>query len=359
MAMVAIAAPFVVNTLDTQSPQIVASATTLGDVVPPGADATGASPAASSDAVSTAPSESTGASSEAELRADRPSARIARKAERRSKKSKKVRFTIEKGTTLKLVPPPPPEPPKPSGGPFSFRIGSFNVLGSQHTAKGGDRQKFPPASVRTPAAAALVAKHGVDVLGTQELQDDQLRSLQARTGMAAYPGFAWGVKETDNSILWDPGVFEFVSGSSFRLTFMSRSRPQPIVKLRHKATGQEFYVVNTHPSAGGGKYAAQRRAGQSILVGIVRNLKASGLPVFVTGDMNDRQAFYCNVVPAAGLSAPNGGSYGSGCHPPPSPLPVDWVVGTGASWSGYWRDTAPVDRRISDHFFISAMAHVG
>ena len=38
--------------------------------------------------------------------------------------------------------------------PISFRIGTFNVLGSQHTAPGGSRQKFPPASVRTPAAAA-------------------------------------------------------------------------------------------------------------------------------------------------------------------------------------------------------------
>lgn len=243
--------------------------------------------------------------------------------------------------------------------PISFKVGSFNLLGSQHSAPGGDRQNFPPASVRTPAAANLVAKHGVDILGTQELQADQLRGLQSMTGMAAYPGFAWGEAETDNSILYDAGVFELVSGSKFTVTFMGRPRPQPIVRLRHRATGREIYVVNTHPSAGEGAYATQRRNAQAVLVGVVNDLKATGLPVLVTGDMNDREAFYCNVVPQAGLSASNGGSYGNGCRPPPSPIAVDWVVGSGVTWSSYWRDTTPVTQKTSDHFFISAAAHAG
>lgn len=242
---------------------------------------------------------------------------------------------------------------------FSVKVGSFNLLGSQHTAPGGSRQKFPPASVRTPRAAALVSKHGVDILGAQELQADQLRGLQGATGMAAYPGFSWGEAETDNSVLWDPSEFELVEGTRFTITFMGRARPQPIVRLRHLGTGRELYVVNTHPSAGGGQYLAERRRGQAALVAVVRDLKAQGLPVLVTGDMNDRQEFYCQVVAPAGLSAPNGGSYASGCRPPPNPLPVDWVVGSGVGWSGYWRDTTPVTQRTSDHFFISATANVG
>jgi hypothetical protein len=251
-----------------------------------------------------------------------------------------------------------PEKPAPPA-PISFRVGSFNVLGSQHTEPGGVRASWPPASVRTAGAAELVGKHGVDVLGTQELQADQLRGLQGRTGMAAYPGFAWGEAETDNSILWDPGVFELVEGSQFTITFMGRPRPQAIVRLRHLATGRELYVVNTHPSAGDGRYATERRNGQIALVNVVNDLQATGLPVLVTGDMNDREAFYCNVVPAAGLIASNGGSYGNGCQPPPEPIPVDWVVGSGATWSGYWRDTTPIPRKISNHFFISAEAHIG
>ena len=243
--------------------------------------------------------------------------------------------------------------------PFSFRIGTFNVLGSQHTAPGGDRTRYPPASTRTAGAAGLIGSHDVDILGTQELQADQLRDLQNRTGMAAWPGFGWGEMETDNSILYDPGVFEVVSGSSFTIPFMGTPRPQPIVRFRHLATGRELYVVNTHPSAGDGSYLAERRQGQAALISVVDDLESEGLPVLVTGDMNDREEFYCRVVPAAGLVASNGGSYGSGCRPPPSPLPVDWVVGTGATWSNYWRDTTSTDRRISDHFFISALATFG
>ncbi len=246
-----------------------------------------------------------------------------------------------------------------SNAPFEVRVGSFNVLGSQHTAPGGGRQRYPPASTRNVGATNLIAKHGVDILGTQELQADQLGALQSRTGMAAYPGTSWGSAETDNSILWRPGIFEMVSGSQFTINFMGRPRPQPIVRLRHLATGREFYVVNTHPSAGGGRYAAERAAGQNTLVSVVNNLKSEGVPVLVTGDMNDREAFYCSVSPRTGLVASNGGSYSGGCSPPPSPLPVDWVLGLDVRWSGYWRDTTPVTQRISDHYFISALARFG
>lgn len=278
-------------------------------------------------------------------RAKARAAKLRAKAEEAAARKKKQK-------QQKQAPPPPPAP-------MTFKIGSFNVLGSQHTRAGGSKAGWPDAPARTAGTAELMRKHGVHILGTQELQDDQLRDLQNRTGMAAYPGFAWGAAETDNSILWNPGMFEMVSGSKFTITFMGRPRPQPIVRLRHLATGREFYVVNTHPSAGDGRYATERRNGQVALVNVVNDLKATGLPVLVTGDMNDREAFYCNVVPAAGLTASNGGSYGSGCQPPPEPIPVDWVVGSGAAWSGYWRDTTPVTRKISNHFFISATAQVG
>lgn len=242
--------------------------------------------------------------------------------------------------------------------PISLRVGSFNVLGSQHSGPGGSRSSFPAASARTPQAAALVNEHGIDILGAQELQADQLRGMQSRTGMAAYPGFGWGEAETDNSILYDPRRFELVEGSRFTITFMGRPRPQPIARFRDLASGREFYVVNTHPSAGEGRYATERSNGRDALVSVVNGLRDSGLPVLVTGDMNDREAFYCAAAPRTGMTASNGGSYGAGCQPPPQPLPVDWVVGRDVDWSGYWRDTRPVQRRISDHFLISAEARL-
>ncbi len=247
---------------------------------------------------------------------------------------------------------------KMQGAPFEMVVGSFNVLGSQHTAPGGERRRFPPASVRNGQAVGYIRGHGVDVLGTQELQDDQLRALQSMTGMEAYPGFAWGVKETDNSILWDPAKFEFLSGEQFTITFVGRPRPQPIVRLRHRLTGQQFYVVNTHPSPGQGRALTERRNAQATTVGVINRLKADGIPILLTGDMNDRQEFYCQVVGPAGMTTPQGGSYGNGCRPPGGHLAVDWVAGTGMTWSNYRMDTSPVARRVSDHFFISATARV-
>lgn len=270
-------------------------------------------------------------------------ARIARRVAAREAKLRAERRAAQRKATLKST-------------PYTFRIGSFNVLGSQHTAPGGQRRNFASGAARMPGTVALTRAHGVDILGTQELQDDQYRSLSSQTGMAGWPGLQWGSRETVNSILYDPDVFEFVEGSSYSITFMSRSRPQPILRLRHKATTRELYVVNTHPSAGGGKYAAERARAHAVTVGVVNELAKSGLPVLLTGDMNDREAFYCAVVAKTALTASNGG--GAGCAPPPGPLPVDWVVGSEVSWSNYQRDTSPVSRRISDHFFISATATV-
>lgn len=236
--------------------------------------------------------------------------------------------------------------------PISFRIGTFNLLGSNHTAPGGERRSYPPASVRTPRTAAKIAEHRVDVLGTQELKPDQLNALKSMTGMAAYPDFAFGTRDTDNNILYDPDLFEFVEGGSFTITFMNARRPQTILKLRHRETGREMYFLNMHASAGGGKYAASRAAGHQTAIATVNSLKAEGLPVFLTGDMNDRQPFFCRLAPATGMVAAIGGSTSGGCAPARA-LAVDWVLAHGATFSGYWEDRSTL-RRTSDHHFISA-----
>ncbi len=242
--------------------------------------------------------------------------------------------------------------------PVTLRIATFNVLGSQHTAPGGERRNFPVASWRTPQAVALIRKHDVDVVGLQELQADQLNGITAGTGFAAYPGYAFGEKETDNSIIYDPSRFEFVDGSSFTITFMGRPRPQTILKLRERTTGREMYFVNMHVSAGGGPNARTRAAAHNTAIAIVNDLRATGLPVFLTGDMNDRGAFFCRVLPPTGMVASAGGSTAGGCAPP-GRMQVDWVVGSSdVTFADQWVDGTPQARKISDHFFISATATI-
>ena len=167
---------------------------------------------------------------------------------------------------------------------MTFQIGSFNVLGSQHSAPGGDHARYPAASARNAGAVARIRSFGVDILGTQELQPDQLNGITAMTGYAAYPGYAFGSRETDNSILYDDSKFEFVSGSYFTIHFMHANRPQTILRLRDKATGREFYVLNMHASAGEGGYAVTRRAGHYIAVNTDQPAQVRGHP-----DLPDRR----------------------------------------------------------------------
>jgi hypothetical protein len=241
---------------------------------------------------------------------------------------------------------------------MTFQIGSFNVLGSQHSAPGGDHARYPAASARNAGAVARIRSFGVDILGTQELQPDQLNGITAMTGYAAYPGYAFGSRETDNSILYDDSKFEFVSGSYFTIHFMHANRPQTILRLRDKATGREFYVLNMHASAGEGGYAVTRRAGHYTAAATVNRLKSEGIPIFLTGDMNDRAEFFCRVAPATGMVAAIGGSVAGGCHPAGA-LAVDWVLGWGnVGFSNYIEDRSTM-QVVSDHYFVSATATVG
>lgn len=241
--------------------------------------------------------------------------------------------------------------------PFSFQVASFNVLGSNHTAPGGERRSFPPAGARTPQAAAVIRSHGTDLVGLQEVKPDQLSALTRMTGMVAWPGA--GAADPDNSVMWDPSRFELVEGSTFPVVFMSRARPQTVVRLRDRATQREFYLVNMHTSAGHDpRNTSTRVAGWDRGAAEVRSLRSSGLPVLVTGDMNDRAAFFCRFLPPTGFVAAVGGSTSGGCRPP-ARMPVDWVVGSpDIAFSGYVIDESTVNRRISDHFYISATATV-
>ena len=151
-------------------------------------------------------------------------------------------------------------------------------------------------------------------------------------------------------------VFEFVDGETFSVYFMTRYRPQTVLRLRHKATRREFYVINMHTSAGhGGRYASTRNAAFGTAVSVVNRLKAERIPIFLTGDMNDRANFYCRVIPPTGMVAAQGG--GGTCGTPPRMRPVDWIAGHGrVAFSGYVDDFSSESRRVSDHPFVSATA---
>ena len=105
-------------------------------------------------------------------------------------------------------------------------------------------------------------------------------------------------------------------------------------------------------------YAATRRAGHYTAAATINRLKSEGIPIFLTGDMNDRVEFFCRVAPITGMVSADGGSLAGGCHTGHSPA-VDWVLGWGnVSFSGYIEDRSTLGD-VSDHHFVVGTATVG
>lgn len=237
--------------------------------------------------------------------------------------------------------------PQPAD-PFTFQIGTLNVLGSQHT-RGSKR--FGPGVARTSRAVDMFAGRGTDIVGLQEVQDDQLNVLYNRMGeFGIWPGQALGNNGVRLQIAYRTELFELVDTGSIATRFDFQSRPIPYVLLRNRATGGEFYVVNIHNSPR--TQEADRDAATAAEIALFNQLKASGRPVLVTGDMNEKEEWFCKVATGAGMVAANGGSGASGCALPPGPLRIDWIMGGGGvSFSGYVQDGASL-AGITDHWFI-------
>jgi endonuclease/exonuclease/phosphatase family metal-dependent hydrolase len=246
--------------------------------------------------------------------------------------------------------------------PYTFKISSFNVLGTQHTAPGGDAQDYAPGRIRADWAADLVAAYGASVVGMQEVQIDQLDAISRATGgrFAFYPGSELGAKGVPQSLMWDTTVWTLTYKTSITIPFVDTQRPQPIVRLQNIATGREIYVMNVHnsPKDAHGREWERDRA-MAIEVAAIKELRKDNLPVFVTGDFNEHAEAFCKITGGTDLEAANGGSNAGGSCRPPNPMRVDWMFGSpDAAFSGFLMDTGAQVRRITDHAVLSATVTV-
>ena len=245
--------------------------------------------------------------------------------------------------------------------PVEFTLSTFNVLGSKHTMGRGKKARFAPGPKRIRMAARLLDKHGVDVVGFQELQMDQWQEFTrvAGTRYGVYPG-GWSRRMVQNSIAWSHETWELIEGQLIQIPYFDGVLwDMPIVKLRHKPTGALAYFANFHNAATNrkrGNNAHLRSDATTREITAVRTLAyTTGLPVFVTGDMNERAPYFCRMTGEAPMKAANGGRNKAGiCTPPPKPMPVDWIFGTRGrgKFSNWVRDDSRLVRKITDHFVI-------
>jgi endonuclease/exonuclease/phosphatase family metal-dependent hydrolase len=246
---------------------------------------------------------------------------------------------IEAGPPIARIPPPQPSDP------FTFRMGTFNVLGSQHT-RGTNR--WAAGTTRASFTSSLVQGFGLDLVGFQEVQDDQLNVLNARlAGFSVWPSRALGNNGVRLQIAFRDSMFEMVEAQSFATVFDHQYRPIPVVLLRNRVTGGEFYFMTIHNSPLG--MVAERAAAKRVEIAHINALLDTGTPVIISGDMNEKAPFFCQVGSATGMVAANGGSP-SGCVLPPAPVKIDWIMGGGGvSFSGYSLAAGGLVARASDH----------
>ena len=240
-----------------------------------------------------------------------------------------------------------------------FVLSSFNVLGSSHTA---GKARLASGVSRVRQAANLIKQHGVDVVGFQELQPDQYRAFLGSAGGAfdVYPGLAAGALGVDNSIGWRTSEWTLQQSATVPIPYFDGNlRPMPYVLLKHNETGRMAWFANFHNPATNpkrGNNDGHRAAAAAREVALANQLfNESGYPVFVTGDMNDRESYFCRMTGGAPMIAANGGSNDGRCNPPPYPMPVDWIFGSEfVTFSNWVRDEGPLVRRTTDHPMIRA-----
>jgi len=245
---------------------------------------------------------------------------------------------------------------------FSFRVGSYNVLGASHTAPGGNRKGWASGSTRIGWSTQLIRQHDLDVVGFQELQSSQLARFRQLTGGAwsVYPGTSLTQIATHNSIAWRDDVWETVSTDWINIPYFGGHNVQmPYVLLRNRQSQREVYFANFHNPADTAEHRGNQRwrdRATQLEIALVNRLHADGTPVVVTGDMNERERFFCPMTSGAPVASASGGSTGTPCQPA-RPLLVDWVLGTtDLDFSGYDIVGDGIARRASDHPLVLAEA---
>ncbi|GAA1131573.1 endonuclease/exonuclease/phosphatase family protein [Nocardioides aquiterrae] len=252
--------------------------------------------------------------------------------------------------------------------PTQFTISSLNALGADHTAPGGNKHGWAPGAQRMKWLTQVIKAEGVEVIGLQEFQYPQYQVWEQEMGTTwdSYPALAWGKKGMRNSVAWRSDQFSLVTGSWMKIPYFHGTiLRMPLVLLQNLATGQQLYVASVHnPANARGPAAKWRKQATEVEMATVNRLRAdTGLPVYLTGDMNERDIYYCRMTAGTDMVAANGGvntgNGGLGGCAPTRPTFIDWIFGSPeTTFTNYHANRGPKVRRSTDHPMIVAEAEL-
>ncbi len=241
-----------------------------------------------------------------------------------------------------------------------FQVASYNVLGASHTR---NSRKFASGNARINRSMTMLNSRKIDVVGTQEFQETQYDHWVRRGNLNSWGAYYWDPagkrRDTENAIIWRKETMEFVSGETFDIPYFNGNiRHVPAVLLREKSSGRTAYFLNVHnPANVRGNAAKYRARAIAIEKQKMIDLRATGRPVFLMGDFNDRQAAFCPLTQNKLSISPN--SIPSNACRYPKQSSIDWIFAAGqVRFSSFARDTYPQKARISDHPIVQTRAHL-
>lgn len=226
----------------------------------------------------------------------------------------------------------------------NFKVGTLNVLGSQHT-RGGDFR-------RTVRTARLIRRKRIRLVALQEVQQDQYRWLNRRLkGFRFWPGTRLDAAGIRLQIGWRRSRFDQLDHGTITTTFSHQQRPIPWVRLRERDTGRNVYVIDIHNSPQDQERARDTATRREIR--LFERLRSRGGTVLMLGDANERREWFCRVTGHTDARSASGGRHTRrGCYPPDR-MYVDWLMGGGRRFE--WRHYRAQDVRVSDHRLHTAV----
>lgn len=248
--------------------------------------------------------------------------------------------------------------PRKRGPDGKLVVTSFNILGSQHTRPGGGVPHFGPGRIRTEWAADVLRGMGADIVSFQEIQHDQFLQLRTALGdtYSFYPeNTTRNPKVVWQAVMWRSSEWELVEAKDIWVPVIGKTRPNPFLKLRNKATGRMIWVMNIHNSSKKTpERQRERNAAMKIELDHIKAQRAKRFPVLFMGDFNEKEVAFCKVTGQTDLEAVNGGSYvGRKCTPPRG-MHIDWIFGAPAFRPrGHDYLRSPLTNRITDHTVLT------
>lgn len=179
-----------------------------------------------------------------------------------------------------------------TGSNAPVKIATYNMRGASHTPKTGPES----GQARAKTAAQLIMSNGFTAVGLQEMERPQRTQLLASLGSRyqMYPSAPqYAVTKgiwSENSIVWDTTQASLVDAGKLPMPFYFHGAHVsiPLVELRLNATGQLFYVADTHDPAFAPS-ARYRYLDEVRHAADANQITATGIPLIWAGDWNSSE----------------------------------------------------------------------